>query len=266
MKNGIVKKALKIIGRDLSRNTLKLIAIVTITIGHFFLYTLGNFHVFGLGKPWAGIICYICFMGPPIFMFFISEGFRHTRSKWRYGRRLLLFALITQFAYAITTKQGIGFSFHKFFFEWNVFFALFLGFLDLCILTSEWKTVMKAAGVLATLLLSYFTNMEWWVFGQLIIMIFYFLREHRFLKFLCATACFYLTFVFGDCNFGGGFVPSLFTKSMCYIIPYGMAGIALVTFCYKGRNGKKSKFLQYFFYVFYPLHLVLIDVVKLIAG
>ena len=99
--------------RDLSRNTLKLIAIVTITIGHFFLYTLGNFHVFGLGKPWAGIICYICFMGPPIFMFFISEGFRHTRSKWRYGRRLLLFALITQFAYAITTKQGIGFSFHK---------------------------------------------------------------------------------------------------------------------------------------------------------
>ena len=252
--------------KGISRNTLKLIAIVTITIGHFFLYTLSTFRAFGLGKPWAGMLAYSCFVGPPIFMFFISEGFHYTSSKLRYGRRLFLFALITQVAYAITTNQGLGFSFHRFFFEWNVFFSLLLGFLDLCILTSKWKPWIKAVGVLATLLLSYFMNTEWWIFGQLIIMVFYFLREHRILKFICVTVCFYLTFVLADCNFGGDFVLSFFTKSMYYILPYGMAGIALVAFCYQGRNGKKSKFFQYFFYVFYPLHLVLIDVVKLFAG
>lgn len=42
--------------------------------------------------------------------------------------------------------------------------------------------------------------------------------------------------------------------------------IALVSFFYYGKNGKKNKFLQYFFYVFYPLHLLLIDIVLLIAN
>ena len=250
---------------DLSRNVLKLIAIVTITIGHFFLYTLMTLHGFGIGKPWLGILCYICFVGPPIFMFFISEGFQYTSSKLRYGRRLFIFALITQVAHAITTYQGLGFSFNTFFFEWNVFFALLLGFLDLCILNSEWKWAIKISAVIATLLLSYVTNTEWWIFGQLIIILFYYLRNHQLLKFICVTVCFYLTFVLGDCNLGGDFEVAFFTKTMYYILPAGMAGIALVCFCYHGRNGKKSNFLKYFFYVFYPLHLVLIDIVILFA-
>ena len=250
---------------DLSRNALKLIAITTITIGHFFLYTLTTFRGFGIGKPWVGMLCYCCFVGPPIFMFFISEGFQYTSSKLRYGRRLLIFALITQVAYAITTNGGFGFSFHTFFFEWNVFFSLLLGFLDLCILTSGKKPVIKGLGVLAMLLLSYFMNAEWAVFGQLIILTYHYLKNHPLLKFVCVAGWVYLTFVFGDCNFGGDFVITFMTKSMYYLIPFSMIGIALVTFFYRGRNGKKNKFFQYFFYVFYPLHLVLIDVAILLA-
>ena len=144
----------------ISRNVLKIIAIVTITIGHFFLYTFSTTRCFGVGKPWVGFMMMVCFIGPPIFMFFISEGFIHTSSRKRYGTRLLIFALITQIAFSITTTGGWGFSFKTFFFNWNVFFALFLGFIDLCIIESRQKPAVKVIGILATLLLSYFTNTE----------------------------------------------------------------------------------------------------------
>ena len=126
----------------------------------FFLYTFSTTRCFGVGKPWVGFMMMVCFIGPPIFMFFISEGFIHTSSRKRYGTRLLIFALITQIAFSITTTGGWGFSFKTFFFNWNVFFALFLGFIDLCIIESRQKPAVKVIGILATLLLSYFTNIR----------------------------------------------------------------------------------------------------------
>lgn len=67
-------------------------------------------------------------------------------------------------------------------------------------------------------------------------------------------------------DFGGTFTLSFWSKNMPYILAFGMIGIALVSFFYYGKNGKKNKFLQYFFYVFYPLHLLLIDIVLLVAN
>ena len=254
--------------QGISRNTLKLIAITTITIGHFFLYTLGTLNiVHKIPIPWRMILCYICFVGPPIFMFFISEGFHYTSSKKRYGERLLIFALITQVAHAIKVHDGtIGFDLWTFFFSWNVFFALFLGFLDLCILTSKKKMAIKVIGVFLTLALSYCMTAEWWVFGQLIILAFYYLKDHHILKFVLVTILYYSTFVFGEFELNGTCELSFWTKQTPYLLAFGMIGIALVTFLYKGKNGKKSKALQYFFYVFYPVHLLLIHLVNWIAG
>ena len=63
--------------KGLSRNVLKIIAIVSIIIGHFFLFTLGTFKGFGLsGTLLLILLMEVCFIGPPIFMFFISEGFQ----------------------------------------------------------------------------------------------------------------------------------------------------------------------------------------------
>ena len=178
----------------------------------------------------------------------------------------MLFAIITQVAYAITTNSGWGFDFKVFFFSWNVFFALFLGFLDLCILTSKTNWAIKLFGVLATLILSYVMTTEWWVFGQLIIIAFYYLRDHKILKMVVTALLFYLTFLLSDFEREGSFELVPWTKQMPYILSFGLIGIVLVSVFYKGKNGTKSKFLKYFFYVFYPLHLVLINVVKWLAS
>lgn len=250
----------------LSRNVLKLIAITTIVIGHFFLYTFTAFRAFGLGVPWVGIVCMVCFVGPPIFFFFISEGFRYTGSKRKYALRLFIFSLITQICHAVTVKDGLAFDLHGFFFSWNVVFVLFLGFIDLCILESKWHIAIKISGVLATLVLSFLLQAEWFVTGKLIIISLYYLRKHNFIKFFVSMVLFYLTFVFAECGPETGFSATFWSKQYFYYLSFGIIGFVLVCFFYKGRNGKKSKIIQYAFYILYPLHLILIDLAVLIFG
>ena len=249
----------------ISRNLLKMIAITTITVGHFFLYTFSKHRCFGASGVMIGLMTMVCFIGPPIFMFFIAEGFRYTSSKMRYGRRLLIFSLITQLIFAVTTADGLGFDVMRFFFAWNVFFALFIGFLDLCILNSKMKLPVRILLVAATLALTYFLSAEWMVFGPLMIIAFYYLKDRKIIAFIVAELLVYLTFFFADCGLDGSFQLNFLSNQMKYILPYSAIGIFLVLFLYKGRNGKKNKFIQYFFYVFYPLHLLLIDLVLLLV-
>lgn len=253
--------------KGLSRNTLKVIAIVTIIIGHFFLYTLATFRGFGLDRTLKMILMSVCFVGPPIFMFFISEGFRYTSSKKRYALRLLVFALITQAAHSVTAKGGLGFDVKGFFLDWNVILALLLGFLDLCVIESEQKPAVKVLGILALLSVGYFTRCEWGVFGQLMIMSFHLMREKKAAKFLTVSVLMILSFVLGDIfAFGGSFQLMWLTALSWMDIAFGIVGTALVCFLYHGKNGRKSKFIQYSFYTLYPLHLLIIAAVNLIFG
>lgn len=256
-------KHMKESAKGLDRNTLKSIAIFFFVVGHFIIYTWSTlgFH----GKPLA-YLGLSCFIGPPIFMFFIAEGFRYTSSRKKYGTRLLIFALITQLIFAINTNEGIWlFQSHRFLLEWNVFFALFLGFIDLCIIASTLNAPVKTILVCLTLILSYVTATEWAVFGQLIIIVFHCLREHKLIKFLSASALLYLSFVFSDCLPGGSFTVSWYSPGMLKQFLFCTIGTALVCFLYQGRNKRKNTFVKYFFYIAYPLHLLIIDLVIFIA-
>ena len=250
--------------KGLSRNVLKIIAIVSIIIGHFFLYTFATFKGFG-GSILIFLLITVCYIGPPIFMFFISEGFQYTSSRKRYALRLGIFALITQVITAITVKGGLGFDIRKFFLEWNVILALLLGFVDLCILNSEKNVPVKAAVILATISAGYFLSVEWGIFGQLIIIAFYFLREKRVLKFIVASLLVYLSLALAEILvFGGTLTLTYLNPVTVWYLIFGIIGIALVSFFYYGRNGKKNNFIKYSFYILYPLHLLLIDIVKLV--
>ena len=77
---------------------------------------------------------------------------------------------------------------------------------------------------------------------------------------------FYLTFLLSDFEPEGSFELIPWTKQMPYILSFGILGIVLVSLFYKGKNGAKNKFLKYFFYVFYPLHLIIIHVVNVLAS
>ena len=230
--------------RRLDRSTLKIMALVTMTVGHFFLYTLKEIRCFGLGRPWSRLLCYVAFLAPPVFFFFIAEGFRYTHSRRAYAGRLLVFAVITQAAANLTFHRGMCID--EFFCDGNVFFTLLFGFLDLCILHSDLKLPLKFAGVASLLALSLLMDCEWRITGQLMILAFYCLGKKPWLN----LAVFALLIVL---DFGTGNLTMLF---------FLMLAAVLVLFCYNGEKGKGSRFLKYFFYVFYPLHLLAIGLFK----
>ena len=50
-----------------------------------------------------------------------------------------------------------------------------------------------------------------------------------------------------------------------FIARQGIAVLALIPiWLYKGRQGYHSRMLQYFYYAFYPLHLLILGVIKLL--
>ena len=109
----------------LNRNTLKYIAIIAMLLDHIamLLFTKNsNIALYStfrfIGRLTAPIMCY-----------FIAEGFYYTHSRKKYGERLALFAVISQFAYTFAHHKTILTS--NLFTDLNVIYTLFIGFLVL---------------------------------------------------------------------------------------------------------------------------------------
>lgn len=87
--------------RGLSSLTLKVIALVTMTIDHIAASGLADM---GQGTYWLmrgiGRIAF------PIYCFLLAEGFRHTRSRGRYLLRLVLFAVPSELAFDLAFNGG----------------------------------------------------------------------------------------------------------------------------------------------------------------
>lgn len=76
-------------------NFIKMIAIAAMTIDHLaWLLFLG----FAVGSVPIGMHL-IGRLTAPLMWFFVAEGYRHTSSRWRYFRRLMILAVVSHFAY-----------------------------------------------------------------------------------------------------------------------------------------------------------------------
>lgn len=173
----------------------------------------------------------------PLFCFLLIEGFIHTRSRVKYMIRLALFAIISEVPFDLAFNQKVMDNSYQ-----NVFFTLFLGFatitvIDAIIQKCKQHTVLKvilsiaivAVGCILAILLKTDYDMS----GVITIFIMYLLRKYK-------TATIY----------GGCMSLTLFNLFEAYafvdIIPVAL---------YNGTRGLKMK---YFFYIFYPAHLLLL--------
>ncbi|MBQ8467912.1 MAG: hypothetical protein IJ546_09510 [Prevotella sp.] len=120
----------------LSGSGLKIVAVVTMLIDHLALYlwrvdpdmweplfTIGHHTL----TPYL-LLRGIGRLAFPIFAFLIVEGYQHTRDRWRYGRNLLVFALLSELPWNLVHTGTWHYS-HQ-----NVFFTLFLGYLGICVI------------------------------------------------------------------------------------------------------------------------------------
>ncbi|MBP0970940.1 MAG: hypothetical protein J5753_02755 [Oscillospiraceae bacterium] len=245
---------LKCINRDL----LKWIALFFMGIGHFLLYTFEEFHYFGLHGFIFKFFIMMEYIAPPVFFFFISEGYRYTHSKKNYFIRLLVMTLVTQIPYVLfhTYDQNhtISFDFLMFLTNWNVIATLLLGFVSIAIWDSSKHPVLKVVGILLCCSAGYFT--EWSFWGVLFILLLYIFRERPWIRFAAYESLMlvYVLYISGFSIFG--FHWLLF---MVFSLP-----IIIITLFYNGKKGHFPKLSKYFFYFFYPAHLLLIYIVKIL--
>ena len=245
---------LKCINRDL----LKWIALFFMGIGHFLLYTFEEFHYFGLHGFIFKFFIMMEYIAPPVFFFFISEGYRYTHSKKNYFIRLLVMTLVTQIPYVLfhTYDQNhkISFDFLMFLTNWNVIATLLLGFVSIAIWDSSKHPVLKVVGILLCCSAGYFT--EWSFWGVLFILLLYIFRERPWIRFAVYESLMlvYVLYMSGFSIFG--FHWLLF---MVFSLP-----IIIITLFYNGKKGHFPKLSKYFFYFFYPAHLLLIYIVKIL--
>lgn len=189
--------------------------------------------------------------------FFLVEGYRCTRSKLRYGLRLALFALLSEFPFCLAFSQGTDLTFCGM----NMLFTLLLCFLLLVVREKVAHRPLRILLLLALVLLS--VGSDWRCSPR---------SSRSFspgphVPAARADRLPAAMLLFGLTSFAGGI--GRFSPGRNLLASLGcMAGIALagvaILCLYNGRRAQRGRrFFQWFFYLFYPLHLLLLGLLGL---
>lgn len=202
----------------------------------------------------------------PVFCFLLAEGFHYTRSKIKYASRLFLFCLLSEPCFDLAFHQVWYYQESQ-----NVFWTLLLGFLMMALLEAVRKYldadkvmlkivkgVLMAAVVLAVGYLAYWLKTDYSYKGILMIAVFYFLRKYRIAGVVAMSLVNLLAFqrlsnlillLTVQAPFSFGFIGSYFMIQD--------AGV-LASFPILLYNGQKGRSMKWFFYLFYPVHLLIL--------
>ena len=236
-----------------SGSTLKLIAVITMIIDHIGAGIVENFAVqypegrlFGLDYDGLYtldmILRGIGRIAFPIFCFLLVEGFFKTRNAWKYFGRLMLFGVISEVPFDLCFFRSAFYTPYQ-----NVYFTLALGVLMMICMERIKLTDSYRLGpggsralriILASLTLIAFAAVaqifmtDYYMLGIFTIFLLYTFKKTRLGT--CAAHALSCTLILGELPALAGVIP-----------------IAL----YNGKRGIKMK---YFFYLFYPVHLMVL--------
>lgn len=205
------------------------------------------------GNQWMTIVGRLAF---PIFAFLIVEGFVHTSDFKKYAKRLFVFGIISEIPYNLITIGSVIFPFKQ-----NVLFTLLLGLLCINELDKIKSSrdvnfiIKKVLKILVLLLLGIVCFVDYSITGILTVIVFYLFRKVRFGKIFQLVSFILLYIVFFK---GLGTVINLFGFE--YFLPMqSFCILSLIPiWLYSGERGKKNKMLQYGFYAFYPVHMLVL--------
>lgn len=219
---------------------LKIIGIICMTFDHIGVHIIG---LYGDGYQACRIIGRIAF---PIFAFLIGEGYRHTRSVWKYLFRLVICSAAIEVVLIIFYfATGVNFILVD-----DIFALLALGLI--CIILLDNKRIWVKFLALPVIFLVVISDLDYGVYGLLIIIMLYFVRN----KILLTVVFTLLNLIFIVLLPKAGFlVGTIFQQPKpTYVQWFSLLGLIPI-FLYNGKLGKKWK---YFFYLYYPVHLGII--------
>ena len=212
------------------------------------------------GNEWLTCVGRLAF---PIFAFLIVEGYFHTSNLKKYVGRLLLFAILSEIPFNLVMGSTIFYPLHQNVI-WTFLIAILLirfvekvkekgkfGLLVLAILVS----------ILAAILLGLVTLVDYHFAGILTVLTFYFFRGKRWWNYVAQFIVLYyinIEILGGYCYEVGVF------GNTYYLVQQGFALLALLPiWLYKGKQGPHNKVLQYTYYAFYPVHLLILGLIQM---
>lgn len=230
----------------LSGSTLKLIAIITMFIDHVGAAVLARVLLQDGGSEMLYKVYYamrdVGRIAFPIFCFLLVEGFEHTGNRKKYAVRLFAFALISEVPFDLAFSSRIlEFGYQ------NVFFTLFIGLVTIMAFHAveehtEWhpvlRSVLLAGTAFAGMGIAELLRTDYAAKGVLCILIFYLFRRMRGLQILAGC----LFFCWWELPALVAFIPIAF------------------------YNGKRGWNIKYFFYLFYPVHLLVLYMICCYMG
>ena len=213
------------------------------------------------GNDWLTCIGRISF---PIFAFLIVEGYFHTGNLKKYVCRILLFAILSEIPFNLAIGSRWFYPIHQ-----NVLwsFLIALGLI-------HWNEKTRAAGKIwmriliggVTVLLGYIvglvTMVDFYHTGIMTVLVFYFFRQRKWWSYAGQAIC--LWYINTEMLGGFSYELHMFRQNY-FLVRQSFALLALIPiWLYRGNQGYHSKQLQMVYYVFYPLHLLILGVIKLL--
>ncbi len=231
----------------ISGSTLKWIAIVSMLIDHLGLALVARLYItnyFSLDSQGLVTLYKVYFLmrkigrlAFPIYCFLLVEGFLKTRCRWKYASRLGIFALCSEIPFDLAfSSKWLDFGYQ------NVFFTLFLGMLSM--MGAEWlfekiqdrvtpqyrffiNAVTAIVFALPAALVAHLMRSDYSYAGIFCIMGLYLFRHRKWEQ------------------------SAVGAVSFLWEIPASLAFLPIIFY-----NGKRGMKMKYFFYLFYPLHLL----------
>lgn len=232
----------------LNANQLKLIAIIAMTIDHLTWTIWPGYST----KPLV-IWLHVCGrLTAPIMWYFIAEGYHHTRDVGKYAKRLFLLAFISHFAYNFCF--GIPFiPFRKTAFnQTGVVWSLAWGLVLLYVCDKkEWKDWQKRLFTIVVCIITF--PSDWSCIATMAILS---IGENRgnfkkqmtwMMVWIFAYAAVYFFFI--------DKVYAIIQLGTCLTIP--------LLYLYNGERGS-WKGMGKLFYAYYPLHLLLCGILRIL--
>lgn len=222
---------------------LKLFAIAGMTLDHIGI-------VFGDRMSLAVETAFYALGGLtfPIMAFLLVEGYKHTSNLIRYGMRLLLFGTATQVPY-MWVFGNVG----------NIFFTLLLGLIILYLYDSMKNRTTFLVVFIGAVLLSIFC--DWGLIGVPMILLYHVLQG-RWSRLVAPVAlCFCMSLV-------SFLIPLIFESSLAGLptLAFAVIGCSLTVpllDAYSGKRGHyNGNFAKYLFYIYYPLHILILGLLR----
>lgn len=219
----------------MSSFTLKLIAVISMLIDHTGAILFPQYR-------WMRYIGRLAF---PIYCFLLTEGYLHTHNFKKYIMRMTVFMLLSEIPFDLAfshTWLNIKYQ--------NVYWTLLFGLI--AIKAMEWLQarlgrtwyVLSYVPVLLVAGIAWLIHTDYNAYGILIILGFWIFRKQK------VALVIYETLIFACMNWIELFAVFAF-------IPI---------FLYNGQKGLSNRWIRQGFYAFYPIHLIVLVLIRSLCG